>query len=269
MTTIVIHGTQVTNPKAVTWWWKSWHPKGFLGSLSGGMEEVSTGHDVWRIKGRPVEKVAELVPKRSWWSGFRGKSWGQVEGHFLWGGAPMGIGRDAGAKMLVDYLNQIRELTDEPLRIVAHSHGCNIVKLAAGLSGLSPELHISQAVFLACPHSRDAYKFPAQRFGRILNLYFPNDEVQAGMATYLSGGTLSGRLADYTDPTTYRVEQDPAVQHLYENVELATAAGCSGTQAHTVIHGALIGHEIGVWLSADAPFNSDALPPIPVNDDGA
>jgi predicted alpha/beta hydrolase family esterase len=37
---------------------------------------------------------------------------------------------------LAAYLNALRSVTDEPIRIVAHSHGCNVVKLASML----PEL---------------------------------------------------------------------------------------------------------------------------------
>lgn len=49
--------------------------------------------------------------------------------------------RDAGADQLVHYLNTVSTLTDEPLRIIAYSHGCNLVKSASShreLSGRVP-----------------------------------------------------------------------------------------------------------------------------------
>jgi predicted alpha/beta hydrolase family esterase len=57
---------------------------------------------------------------------------------------------------LVQYLNRLRRETDEPIRIIAHSHGCNVVKLASMSRELSADVHISKAVFLACPHFWEA-----------------------------------------------------------------------------------------------------------------
>jgi hypothetical protein len=287
MTTIVIHGTQThRSPVHSTWWWNSWHAGGFLEAVGEGMNRVSGLHDLWRVNGAYVPEVPELTAKKSFWSfSLSARSLAQHKGHFYWGGAAMGIARDAGSDLLVAYLNKIRELTRERLRIIAHSHGCNIVKLASDSPNLSPDIHIESAAFLACPHFftpnavdeyRVTYKLDPRRFGRILNLYCPSDSVQVNIASHLSGQALSASIAEIQCPTAYRVEQDPDAQHLYENVEVEVAGDCSGTQAHTVMHGALVGEPVGVWLDGGGTFNqvlskffSGTLPPVPAKDDGA
>lgn len=129
-------------------------------------------------------------------------------------GLGRGLFRGEGARALVQHLNRLRQQTDEPIRIIAHSHGCNVVKLASADSELSPNVHIAKAVFLACPHFwepnyeaekptswLDKFKFELlkqrgrkyryrampRRFGRILNLYSESDLVQVSVAQSLSG----------------------------------------------------------------------------------
>ena len=287
MTTIVVHGTQ-THRSAIagTWWWDSWSGTGFLNAVASGMEQVSGGHDVWLINGVPVAQVPELTATRSFWSlSMKPRSLSQHQGHFLWSGAAMGIARDAGASALVDYLNVVRTLTGEPLRIIAHSHGCNLVKQASASRKLAPDVFIDQAVFLACPHFftpnavagyRVPYQLAPNRFGRILNLYSPSDTVQVNVAAHLSGQAITASIAEMQAPSAYRTEQDPNARHLYEDAEYAVAQGCSGTQAHTVAHGHILGVPVGVWLESGADFrhvlrtlHSGRLPPVPASDDGA
>lgn len=98
------------------------------------MEDVAGFHDVWQVNGRDIAEFPEL------------------EGPFGWYGLPDGQARGHGAEALVKYLNAIRKLSDEPIRIVAHSHGCNVIKLASSMPNLDPDVHIEAAVFLACPH---------------------------------------------------------------------------------------------------------------------
>jgi len=284
MTTIIVHGTQ-THRSAIagTWWWNSWHEGGFLDAVAQGMLHASGSHDVWRVNGVPVSQVPELTATKSFWTlSFRPRSLSQHQGYFLWSGAAMGIARDAGSSALVDYLNAIRALTNEPIRIIAHSHGCNVVKMASASRKLASGIHFERVAFLACPHFftpnavagyRVPYKLAPNRFGRILNLYSPSDSVQVDVASHLSGQVISASLAEMQSPTAYRVEQDADAQHLYENVAFPVASDCSGTQAHTVAHGSLLGAVVGAWLGTGATFKElvgpGGVPPVPAADDGA
>lgn len=284
MTTIVIHGTQ-THRSAIagTWWWNSWHEGGFLDAVSQGMLHASGANDVWRVHGVPVSQVPELTATGSFWSlSMRPRALSQHQGHFLWSGAAMGIARDAGSSALVAYLNAIRALTDEPIRIIAHSHGCNLVKTASASRNLAPDMFFERVAFLACPHfftpnAVAGYRVPCKlapnRFGRILNLYSPSDTVQVNVASHLSGQVITASLAEMQSPTAYRVEQDPDARHLYENVTFPVASGCSGTQAHTVAHGSLLGAAVGAWIGTGATLGDlvgpGGVPPVPASDDGA
>jgi len=213
MTTIVIHGTLA---KGSSWFWNSWGVRGFCHILAETMTRVSGAQDVWRVKGKPVSEIPELNPKRNWspWRGIEVPVV-TVDGRFEWSGAPEGLARGAAAIWLARYLNVLRQLTDEPIRIVAHSHGCNVVKLSSGLPELSPEVFIAKAVFLACPHfwepnsvfeevqgldkfdlkklkpklkgRKYRYRASPKRFGKILNLYSSRDPVQVTLAQDWSG----------------------------------------------------------------------------------
>lgn len=215
MTTLVIHGTFAHGG---SWYQSSWGASGFLAGLRRGMEDAAGWDDIWCIGGEPVSSYREL---------------GRV---YEWDGLPAGLYRGAAARQLAEYLNVVAGLTEEPMRIIAHSHGCNVVKLASSLRELSPRVVIEQAVFLACPHfyedayeqeamswqdrldirkvhagykksgHRFRYKLDPARFGRILNLYCERDEVQVDLAQSLSGGQvpltgsfLENVLAQLTD----------------------------------------------------------------------
>ncbi len=199
MTTIVVHGTLAYGG---SWYQDSWERRGFLAGLSSGMQEASGRQDIWLVDGEPVSTYPEL---------------NEV---FKWNGLPEGFFRGAGAKLFAEYLNKISDLTDEPVRIIAHSHGCNVVKLASSLPSLSPNVYIDKAVFLACPHfyedkytqdnlswqdrldfrkvsrgyKKTGYRFryplDSNRFGRILNIYCEKDKVQVDLASSLSGGQV-------------------------------------------------------------------------------
>ena len=228
MTTIIIHGTLA---KGSTWYWDSWGPTGFCAALEAGMADADPNrpHDIWRVGGRHVSEIDQLQPgKWSLWSG-KPKDFDSVDGRFEWTGAAEGLARGAAAIWLVKYLNRLWEVTSEPIRIIAHSHGCNVVKLASSLDGLASDLFIEKAVFLACPHfweteyGADApqswmdkfdikkqmlkpvgelyrYRLDPARFGAVLNLYSERDAVQVDIADTLSGayapqtGTFWGNL---------------------------------------------------------------------------
>lgn len=198
MTTIIIHGTMAAGSK---WYSASWGENGFLFNLKKGMEKTAAYHDIWRINGYDVSEVPQL------------------DGQFGWSGLPDGQARGRGAEALVKYLNAIRKLSDKPIRIIAHSHGCNVVKMASSMPELDPRVHIDAAVFLACPHfyeieytqkkprnwkdkfnpeyiklnptgRRFRYKLSPERFGAILNLYTQSDDVQVKLAETLGAGSV-------------------------------------------------------------------------------
>jgi hypothetical protein len=199
MTTIVVHGTMAYGG---SWYQDSWEGNGFLATLSDWMLQVSDWHDVWLVGNNYVWDYPEL---------------GSV---YAWTGLAEGIYRGIAAQQLARYLNIVADLTDEPIRIIAHSHGCNVVKLASSLPELAPNVYIDQAVFLACPHFyedeytqaelgwqdrvnirkvneayqktgyRFRYRVNPRRFRRILNIYCEKDKVQVDLARSLSGGTV-------------------------------------------------------------------------------
>ncbi|WP_417672277.1 hypothetical protein [Roseibium sp.] len=215
MTTLIIHGTLA---KGSTWYWNSWGESGFCAALADGMADVEPDqpHDIWRVGERNVSEIDQLRPGRwSLWSG-KPKDFDSVDGRFEWSGAAEGLARGAAAIWLAKYLNRLWEVTPEPIRIIAHSHGCNVVKLASSLEELTPGVVIDKAVFLACPHfweteygadepqswmdkldikkqalkpvgERYRYRLDPERFGSVLNLYSERDAVQVDIADTWSG----------------------------------------------------------------------------------
>ncbi len=282
MTTIVIHGTKlIAGAQHTPWWYASWHPGGFLDALAQGMIHADGWHDVWAVNGEPVSEIAALNPRWSPWTG----RMGQVsvhEGHFIWSGADMGVARDAGADALAHYLNTICDLTAEPIRIIAYSHGCNVVKGASTSAKLNRSVFIDAAVFLACPHfyahsgGEDVftYRLAPERFGRILNLYSDRDTVQVGFADAVTG-PAGARWQDWIPPHSARTDQDPHAAYVYEDVPLTLDPSVGGVRAHTVIHGAAAGLIAGLWLNGNGTMDTvyDAfggrLPVIAPEDDGA
>lgn len=239
MTTVVVHGTMtVRAARNYRWWHASWDSGGFLEALADGMTRASGGHDVWAVRGRPVEEIQGL-------------------GFFTWSGAAAGWARDAGVSQLVDYLNTLSGLTDERLCVVAHSHGCNLVKNATSHKKFRGT--IDQVAFLACPHfaaqgHRGAvytYRLDPRRVGRILNLYTESDDIQTNVAAHFSGPP-GARFADWLPPEASRWDTDPAARHLYEDVPVPVNA--SGQTAHSAMHGSLIGGLVGLWLGSGASF---------------
>lgn len=204
MTTLVIHGTLA---QGASWAVSSWGDTGFLTGVVQGFDAVDAPDDVWRINGRDITEYRGLA-------------------QFQWSGSHEGTGRGDAAAQLASYLNDVADLTDEPIRVIAHSHGCNVFKLATSLPQLAPQVRIDRAVFLACPHfyeddfehdgttgwqalmrgdlsqgyRRSGYLFryplDPDRVGRILNLYTEADAIQCRIAKLLGSTTppLSGSL---------------------------------------------------------------------------
>jgi len=278
MTTLVVHGTMTVAPaQTVRWWWDSWGDGGFLNAVAQGMVDASGKHNVWRIAGRPVSEVAELNPKWSLWRGRLGQ-FGQHRGHFMWDGADMDISREAAATHLVRYLNTLHTTAPgEALRIIAHSHGGNVVKLASASKRLLPGIYFDQAVFLACPHFEGAdgrtyaYQLAPERLGVILNLYSESDTVQTQLAEKITG--LPGpRPVDWIPPRSYRIDQDPGARRGYENSRIPTRD--TGVKAHAAMHGSAVGYPVGRWLGGGSNFETilqkfgPRLLPVPTGDDG-
>jgi hypothetical protein len=263
MTTLIVHGTLATHSR---WYWDSWQEDGFCHAVKAGLEQAGGREDIWRINGVPVSDVEELKAHWSWLTGYAGQV-AEIEGHFVWSGDDSGVARDAGAKTFAIYLNKVRELTDEPIHIIAHSHGCNVVKNASSHKKLSRDVHIERAVFLACPHfyaqayeQKDPFRFkmePAgesftyrldpKRFGSILNVYSERDSVQVGLADKLPGQP-GPRLKDWDAHRSSRVDRDERAAHLYTDLEMQVDGTCNGVNAHTVMHGAVTGWIAGQWL---------------------
>jgi triacylglycerol esterase/lipase EstA (alpha/beta hydrolase family) len=130
MTTIIVHGALA---KGATWYASSWEARGFCQAFAAGMSD----HDIWLAHGEPVGHYDKLNPKKKWslWTGTRGILQ-TVEGPYEWTGSWEGLARGGAAVWLAAYLNALRSVTDEPIRIVAHSQGCNVVKLASMLPDL-------------------------------------------------------------------------------------------------------------------------------------
>ncbi len=261
MTTIVVHGTFAANED---WYWNSWQENGFCRSLSAALRDAGGEDDLWRVRGIPVREIPELNPPRSFWIGRLGQI-SQRQGHFIWSGDVNAISRKYAATDFAKYLNVIRDLTDEPIRIVAHSHGCNVVKSASASKKLQPQVHLDRAVFLAGPHfvaneyrqqgpfdlrsqvvgKKHLYPLQPARFGRIANLYSPRDPVVGQLADKLA--TASGW--NYEVPEVSFTDEDPKAADLYENYEIEVPEQITGLAVHGWLHSSEMAPAIGSWLT--------------------
>lgn len=271
MATIIVHGTMTLwKAHSYTWWWNSFHPGGFCQAVADGMLAAGCQPDVWRVGGVPVSRIPELArnPRKA--------NMITHEGHYEWTGADMDPAREAGGKFLAYYLNEIWSIAPgEAINVVAHSHGGNVVKVATMAPHLDPGVHLSNVVFLACPHwvtelpggPRYPYRLNPERVGRVLNLYSEEDTVQGSIASSVPG-PWSHRL-EANVPAPGRVDPDPRVRSKYEDYHVSTKVG--GKQAHAVMHGPIVGRLAGVWLGAAGrkPFRSIAAQlklPAPITD---
>lgn len=270
MTTLIVHGTTpVPPPHANRWWWDSWHEGGFLESLARGMRSVSErSEDVWMIDGVPVSARPEfnaqahgddapMHEKLRKMMSLRAPPFMVHEGHFMWLGGDFHSQRDDGGRMLANYLNLIHKTAaSEPIRIVAHSHGCNVVKAASSHARLAKSVRIDRAVFLACPHCRIQcgrkivypYRIDRRRFGRVINLSSPDDTVQKRLAQQYPGPPEDPRQG-IGIWTMERTELDEAAAHLYWNYEIVTED--NGIRAHSATHSSVVGELAGYWLLCD------------------
>lgn len=279
MTTLILHGTMThAHPGNFSWWWNSWQGRGFLAGLAEGMELTGEAHDLWRVAGRSVSEYKTLAPG---WSFVRRKAFPHQRGHFHWGGGNSYMERRHGASFLAAYLKEVRRLSPgEPIRIVAHSHGGNVLKLLSAEQGLPRDLYIEQAVLLGTPHfqidlgqeQHYPHRLDPGRFGRILNLYSSDDSVQTTIAENLPSNFMDLDWRNLAAPDAHRTDPDPQTRHLYENYDVPMQA--DGVQAHTELHGYSVGRLVGEWMSTGAEFAEVAsrypeLLPVPLHDDGA
>lgn len=301
MATIIIHGTMpgASSPTSAKWWWDSWYEGGFLYHLAQEIKEISgrESDDVWKIRGVPVSQIPEMV-ENSWEKQFEKlsplekyyvemgtmklpESYRAHDGHYMWTGSFSHMLREQGGRTLARYLNRIKEIApEEPIRIVAHSHGCNVVKMASSSELLDSSVHIDRAIFLACPHfkikvgrgTKYPYSLDPSRFGKIFNLYSPTDKVQVDIAEDYPGPPDN---FDFTvgQVTSKRKEQNPATQNAYSNFEIPTSD--TKIKAHTVMHGWTVGAFCGILLSCQKNLFKGAYnlfkensTPIPAGDVG-
>ncbi len=271
VTTLIIHGTMTTlSAKSYSWWQTSWQDKGALCGLMRGMNANGAADDIWKVDNRDVSEIPVLRHDR--------RKMFVTNGRFYWSGFNQKQFRLDAGDQLARYLNLIVEYAaGEELRIIAHSHGCNVVKACTSSAVLDPSIVISKVCFLACPHfespgskARFPYRLNPDRVGEIINLFTDDDSVQDGVADLIPnmfGDGFGGWVRDAS-----RVETDPQVEYLYQNHHIETVD--RGTKAHTAMHGFNVFYMLGQWLTQDVHFSTvlaahQHLLPIPKGDFGA
>jgi len=238
------------------WWWNSWQEGGFLNALTAGLTAAGGVNDVWRVGGRRVSDTPKLKAHWSLLTGMANQL-SEKDGHFLWSGADSFSDRRAGGHLLARYLNKIVEIApQEAIRIVAHSHGCNVVKEASADASLDRRVLFQRVVFLACPHFAGKndrgfvlhHRLAPARFRKILNLYSMGDTVQTKIAQGVAG-PFGANPNDFVPAVAHRIEQDGIARHLYEDCAIRTLD--QGTAAHTAMHGMRVGYLTGRWLAGE------------------
>jgi len=265
MATIIVHGTFA---REGTWWWDT-QGRTFAATVNTGLKDAGAAGDLWTIGGEPVGNYDVLQPAAgfSLWSGRKKPPFDNIDGRFQWSGADAhGFGRlDAGAE-LANYLNQLAAISPgERIDIIAHSHGCNVVKLATGQ--ISGGVNIGCVIFLACPHFRnaDGSGFPYQlnphvlphnyQTASLVNIYSRHDGVQIDMSSLLPDlglppGMPAVELLGFPGTPVVessRTENNPDVQDFYEDFEPPSAV-TGGTAAHSAMYEERVGFVAGQWL---------------------
>ena len=282
MSTIIVHGT--FDPDGT--WWRVQEPGRFLDAVARGMREGGKEPDLWMIGNRPVSDFPQLQPKerRSFWSGRKPAPFQQIGGHFRWSGADLhDAGRMTGGRELARYLDCLAQISpQEEIDLIAHSHGCNLVKIATNHIG--PHVRLGRAVFLAAPHFErveggpDQYLYPLNA-GRLaggsrgappaLNLYSDDDFVQMGLSeTFADAGLPPGMprvkmLGFEGTPivNAHRVDPDPRARSAYDNLSMPTEMGqgiIAGITVHGAVHGPTVGRLVGYWLARWPELSGEA-----------
>ncbi|MEO1204709.1 MAG: hypothetical protein AAFV45_00100 [Pseudomonadota bacterium] len=267
MTVVIVHGTH--DPDGA--WWVETTPNDFAAEVDRGLVEAGSQPQVWRVGAFHVSAFDELRPEPSWswFSGRTAPPFDNREGRFKWSGADLhGPGRHVGGKQLARYLEAVTELDpDETIHIIAHSHGCNVVKQAT--RELAKPVKLGRLVFLACPHFTDihggepTYRIEPSVLGPyrtpILNFYSPQDVVQTTVARLMPdlgmapGMPEIGFLGFEGTPLveSHRSDPDPAAAGLYEELEVEFTGG-DGVAAHGAVHKPEVGRFLGYWFAQEA-----------------
>ncbi len=273
MSTLIIHGTFDRDGE----WWRLPRSGDLIEAVAEGMGMAGREPDLWTGGGRPVSSYPELLVKDGWtlWGGRRAAPFQQIDGCFRWTGYDYhGPGRIQGGEELARYLQTLARLAPgEPIHLIAHSHGCNVVKVAT--QHLDPDIKLGTIAFLAGPHFEEVGKAGEDRFlyrlnpqvlprsgeaPPALNLYDEGDVVQKGLADLFADlGMAPGmpkvkQLGFHGTPlvNAHRVDPDPAARALYEDLQVVQEVGrgiLSGVSAHGAVHGATIGRLVGYWIA--------------------
>jgi hypothetical protein len=211
-----------------------------------------------------VSTFPVLRPGGSWslLTGRKPPLFEQQDGHFCWAGNNMHTERVEAGKELARYLEALAGIfPGELIDVVAHSHGCNVFKVAT--NHVSSRVPLGRAVFLAAPHCENVagsastylYRLNSGRLLRdsggtppVLNVFSDEDTVQTHIAEvapdFLTApGTLWAPVF-----TAHRTDPDPATRPAYENLQLPTRLG-SGRHVHGAMHGPAVGVVVGHWLA--------------------
>jgi hypothetical protein len=259
MSTIIIHGTLARESP----WWLVPKRGGFLDALAMGMREGDREPDIWRIGGRSVAEVPELYPRGAMHllTGWTDPPFDQVDGHYRWPGNNAHEERLREGVRLARYLEALARVSpNETIDVVAHSHGCNVVKIAT--AHIASHVRLGCAVFLAAPHCEDLvvgkrsqlYPLNAARLAGgnrraspVLNVYSEEDTVQTTIADHAPDfyGAPPG-IAPVFD--AHRCDRDPRTRSAYDDLELPTRMGRE-SHVHGALHGPTVGRLVGYWLA--------------------
>ena len=243
MTTIIVHGTAAA---AEPWYYNSWSDGGFCRALADALIRAVGTEDVWKINGTPVSEVPELNPPRSLSTGRIGQI-SQRHGFFIWSGDYTGTTRLMAGRDLAKYLSVIANITNEPIRVVAHSHGCNVLKAASTSKQLDPKVYIDRAVFLACPHMSGTgtgeilYPLNPTKFGKIGNFYSERDMVVKNIANKFA--TPAGYKMEVSESSF--IDSDINSEYVYENYSMRAPTELSDKQVHGWLHSEAMAYTIG------------------------
>jgi pimeloyl-ACP methyl ester carboxylesterase len=254
--TILVHGTSASDAL----WWRS--NGAFAMALDQALADPKKGivGDIWKISTAgniSVSKVPSLA------------SFGP-DGMFQWTGGNSPKDRHDGAQKLANYIQAIRTAyPQEPIRVVAHSHGGNVAKEATSLGAKMDAL-----VLLGTPHGQDlddkgvanSYLYAptaASLPNFVLNFYSEQDIVQETAATAVSGEKGNAHF--------FRTDRDPTLAGRYVNIAVETKMRAQN-QAHSVLHSSAMAPVIASWIKSNGLMKgyqiTKALPGVLTNDNG-
>jgi hypothetical protein len=256
MCTIVVHGTHGRNES----WWLLKRPGGFLDALAQGMRQGGREPDVWMMNDRPLAEFAPPPPPPN------GEPFEHLDGAFRWCGERGHEPRVRDGVRLARYVEALSQVhPSEPINVVAHGHGCNLVKVASHY--VRPGVLLGRAVFLGAPYCEIVvgggqpfpYRLSPQSLSRdaagaapVLNLYSQEDAVQLDWSDCFPEQNAQNRQYRQAPMTqvhnAHRVDPDPYTRHAYDNVELPTRLN-PGPHVHAAMHGPTAGLIAGYWLA--------------------